>query len=53
MSVEKFRRNSNIYKLSKMGGGTFSYRELQAKYGFKSVKTIYEIVAREHRRLVE
>lgn len=47
MSLEKLRRNKRIYMLSKKGGGTLSYRELQTRYRFKSVKSVYQIISRE------
>jgi hypothetical protein len=50
MAIEKARRNRAIYRKSKLGGGTKSYRQLQEIHGFRSVKTVFRIVQREHLR---
>ncbi len=42
--IEKKIRNENIRKLHTKNGGEMSYRQIQKKYKFKSVKTVFNIV---------
>lgn len=42
--VEKTTRNERIYTLSKIGGGSLTYRAIQRRYGFKNVKSVFNII---------
>jgi len=53
MAHEKEKRNREIYLLSKKGGGGFSLRDIQTKFGFKSVKSVLIIVKREHDKVMK
>ena len=47
---ENVKRNDKIFALSKRGGGVLSVRELMRMYGFKSTKTIFNIIETGQRR---